>query len=115
MIEAWSPDRRLREQVERAAVGLTVHRVRSVAASETLPQGTSHVLVDTTAGSVTITLPRADTMMGRVVVVKKLVAANTLTLDGDGSETIDGAATFAWTAQYQSHDLLSDGTQWWVV
>ena len=108
-------DARDRSLIERAANGLTVHRTLALAATATVPQGASHVLVDTTAGSVTLTLPKAAVMQGRVVVFKKLIAANTLTLDADGTETIDGATTLAWTTQYLAHRLLSDGTQWWTV
>lgn len=73
------------------------------------------VLVDTTAGSVTLTLPLAASVRGQWFEFKKLVAANTLTLDPAGSETIDGAATLAWTTQYQSYTVFSDGTEWWIV
>jgi len=108
-------DRRQEELLWRAAVGQTVYRVDTAAASLTLAQGTTHLLVDTTTGSVVVTLPAADVMRGRVLVVKKLVAANTVTLDGNGSETIDGATTLAWTTQYQVQRILSDGTQWWTI
>lgn len=73
------------------------------------------VLVDTTGGNVTLTLPRAQTVPGFRVEVKKTTAANTLTLDGDGSETIDGAGTLAWTTQWQSYSLIADGSAWYVV
>jgi hypothetical protein len=73
------------------------------------------VKVDTSAGNVTLTLPPAAAVTGYEVKVKKMTAANTLTLDGDGSETIDGAATLAWTVQYQSFTVVSDGTAWSIV
>lgn len=108
-------DARQAELLRRAAIGLTVHRVLALSATATVPQSASHVLVTTSGGSVTLTLPKAETMQGRVVVFKKLTAANTLTLDGDGGELIDGATTLAWTTQNLAHRLLSDGTQWWTV
>jgi hypothetical protein len=73
------------------------------------------VKVDTSGGNVTLTLPPASSVTGYEVKVKKMTAANTLTLDGDGSETIDGAATLAWTVQYQSFTVVSDGTAWSIV
>jgi len=73
------------------------------------------VKADTSGGNVTVTLPPAAAVTGYEVKVKKMTAANTLTLDGDGSETIDGAATLAWTVQYQAFTVVSDGTAWSIV
>jgi hypothetical protein len=73
------------------------------------------LLVTTTGGSVTVTLPPAGQVRGRFFYFKKLTAANTLTLDGDGSETIDGATTLAWTTQYRAYKLYSDGTSWHII
>ncbi len=89
-----------------------VWRERRITASEAVQPSDDLLLVDTSAGSVTLTLPAASTVRGQWFEVKKLTAANTLTLDPAGSETIDGAATLAWTAQYQCYTVYSDGTTW---
>lgn len=60
------------------------------------------ILVDTTAGNVTLNLPPARDMSGHCVYVKKVVAANTVTIDPSGAELIDGAATFAFTTLNQT-------------
>lgn len=68
---------------------------------------------DTTSAAFTITLPKASTHTGRVVHIKRINAgANNLTVDGDGAETIDGAASITLTAQWESRSLLSDGSNW---
>lgn len=72
------------------------------------------VLVNTTGGDVTVNLPAAATAV-RAVHIKKLVAANTVTIDPDGAETIDGSSTVAFTAQYESVSLVSDGSNWHVI
>jgi hypothetical protein len=99
------------------AEGSTRTAVIAVASSQTLALSWPFTLVrvTTTGGNVTLTLPPAATVVGYRVDVKKITAANTLTLDGDGSETIDGAATLAWTVQYQSYTVVSDGTAWSIV
>ena len=76
---------------------------RQVSAATTLTEGDDSLDVTTSGGSVTVTLPPAASVPGKQYHVKKLSAANTLTLDGNGAETIDGAATLAWTTQYQSY------------
>ncbi|OQW48868.1 MAG: hypothetical protein A4C66_05940 [Nitrospira sp. HN-bin3] len=80
---------------------------RLVSAATTLTEWDDSVDVDTTSGNITVTLPPAASVPGKQYHIKKSVAANTLTVDGNGSETIDGAATLAWTTQYQSYLLES--------
>lgn len=73
------------------------------------------VLVDSTSGSVTLTLPPAATVPGFRLQVKKTVAANTVTLDAHSTETIDGATTLAWTTQWQSYTIVAANGAWYVV
>ena len=88
--------------------------VLTLDASAAIKPEHSFVKVDTTGGSVTVTLPAARLCKGREYKFKKLVAANTMTLDADGSETIDGAATVSTSTQYGNYTLVSDGSNWHV-
>lgn len=90
-------------------------QVQRVAATATvaLTWPLTLVLADTTAGNVTLTLPAPATVPGFRLEVKKLIAANTLTLSS--AANIDGAATLAWTVRYQSYSLISDGATYHVV
>ncbi len=88
---------------------------RTVTASTTVIDSDDLVLCDTTAGSITVTLPPAAKNLGRRFTCKKLIAANTMTLDGNGSELIDGAATVAVTTRYASKTVQSDGVGWQIV
>jgi len=91
-------------------------QVNSFAANITL-DGTRHVaLVDATAAARTITLPAATGISGRQYVIKKVDAsANTVTVDGNASETIDGALTYVLSAQYKYVVLVSNGSNWSVI
>lgn len=84
---------------------------REVSAATTIVDSDSMLLVDTTAGSVTITLPAASLNAGRRFGVKKKVAGNTLTLSS--ADNIDGAGTAAVTTQYAVILVQSDGVTWW--
>ncbi len=64
-------------------------------------------------GERTETLPPA-TGSGRVLVYKNRSGTFTWTLDGDGSETIDGAATLALTAN-QCVTVIDYATGQWAV
>lgn len=70
-------------------------------------------LCDATAGAITANLPPAASSLGRVIVAKKVDASgNAVTLDGNGSETIDGATTLALPAQWDKATLVCDGAAW---
>ncbi|MGE7777387.1 hypothetical protein ACQKLP_21895 [Chitinophaga sp. NPDC101104] len=75
-----------------------------------------HTLLVNNSGSVTITLPPAAGCRGRVYEVKKISAAsNDVIIDGDGSETIDGATTKTLTLQWSSIRFRSNGTAWFII
>ena len=79
----------------------------------TVADGVDVVTGDTTSAAFTITLPKAAPNASRVIYVKRIDAsANNLTVDGDGSETIDGAATTVLTSQWETRTLFSDGSNW---
>jgi hypothetical protein len=85
-------------------------------ANYTITTDDSTIIADATAGSITITLPPAASAAEfKFDIKKKDSSANTVTIDADGAETIDGAATYVITIQYQSVTIQSDGTDWWVL
>jgi hypothetical protein len=48
--------------------------------------------------------------------IKKIdSSANAVTIDGNGSETIDGSATQVIVTQNVCLTVVSDGTEWWIV
>jgi len=69
--------------------------------------------VDTSAGTVTASLPAGTTVFNGFVLNFKIEdATNSLILDGDAAETIDGNATFT-VIDFAS--IIWDGTEWNVV
>ena len=71
------------------------------------------LLADTSAGNLTIYLPPAP-KNGDTAQIKKIAAANTLTIDGNG-HAIDGAATIAVVTQYISYTLVYNDPEWSIV
>lgn len=96
-------DERLRTMLAR----LQETRVRTITATTTLTEGDDVVRVDTTSGSVTVNLPPARQVLGHKFLIKKVAAANTVTVDANGSDTIDGSGTLAWTTQYESYTIVA--------
>ena len=72
-----------------------------------------HLRCSATGGAMTINLPAAANHTGRVYVIKKTdSSANTVTIDGNASETIDGAATLVLSLQWDTAILWCDGLNW---
>lgn len=73
------------------------------------------VIVDASGGDVTVNLPAASGNSGQTILVKKTDSSvNTVTIDGNGTETIDGNLTLVISNQYDSYELVSDGSGWYV-
>lgn len=72
------------------------------------------IQVDATSGSNTQTLMAAATAGdGFVIKIKKTDStSNTVTIQANGAELIDGANTFILYNQYETVSLVCDGTQW---
>jgi len=67
-------------------------------------------------GARTITLPPVANVSGLWFPVTKIdSSANALTIDGNASETINGALTYTITVQWECRTFLSDGTEWVVI
>jgi Pectate lyase superfamily protein len=102
----------------------TLHRagnrklnVRSLtAASPSLVGYEQVVQCDASSNNQTISLPTAVDNTGRQFVFKKVDASsNTVTIDPNGTETIDGATTLVLRSRYDSVWITSTGSSWIVL
>jgi hypothetical protein len=76
----------------------------------------STILCDATTGSMTINLPAVSGVTRRQYVIKKIDSSvNTVTIDPNASETIDGATTYVLSAQWASAHIQTNGTAWYVL
>jgi hypothetical protein len=73
------------------------------------------VPIDATSGAITVNLPPAASAKRLVTIVKVDSSVNLVTIDADGSETIDGATTRTLSTQWASVNLISDGTEWFTA
>lgn len=75
------------------------------------------ILCDCTSNNITLNLPSAA-LTGdkfRFIVKKTDSSANTVTIDADGSDLIDGAATFVISTQNEATEFLTDGSAWYGI
>lgn len=75
------------------------------------------VSVDASSGAVTVTLPTAASITGRVIKIVRTDAtpANAVTVATTASQTIDGATTYLMYGQYEGIEVMSDGSNWVIV
>lgn len=71
---------------------------------------------DASSGAFTVTLPAASTMTGKQLkIIKTDSTFNAVTIDGNSSETIDGATTTTLNTQYECLTIACDGSNWHIV
>lgn len=76
----------------------------------------SLIRVDAAAAAVTVTLPPADLLPGKVITVKRIDGSvNAVTVAGRTGQTIDGAASISLAAQWASVTVQSNGSTWDLI
>lgn len=78
--------------------------------------GDDHTVIFNLNGNATANLPDATTCTGRIYVIKinRTNVADTLTIDPNGAQTIDGFASYGLQCQY-AVTIQSDGSNWQIV
>jgi hypothetical protein len=94
----------------------TTWPVASKTAAYTATADDRVILCDATSAAFTVTLPAAASSTGVVFYIKKIdSSANAVTIDGNGSETIDDATTQLLSSQYDCLTVHCDGTEWYII
>ena len=82
----------------------------------TLTASDHTVLVNCSGGNVTITLPTAVGCPGRLYVIKRVdTSGNSVNIDANGSEQIEGSTSLVGVAAGGSLTLQSDNSGWWKM
>jgi hypothetical protein len=96
----------------------TLHVSGSVAAATstggTTALTTTQFFYLVNAASQTITLPAATGCQGRIYVIKNNASATNTTVTPAAGQ-IDGAASFVMAAANAAIQVISDGTNWWII
>lgn len=89
-----------------------VSTLRNVTATDTF--ATANETINCTTNTFTVNLPTAIGIQGTTYT---LVNSGTgvITLDADGTETINGSLTIALSTQYISRTVQSDGSNWIII
>lgn len=75
------------------------------------------ILVSASGGSWTLSLYTAVGNSGRRIRIKRTdqTLANQVTIDANGTETIDGSLTRKLSTQYEEYEIVSDGSNWHIL
>jgi hypothetical protein len=74
------------------------------------------ILCNTSGGIITINLPAAASNANKVYNIKKIDSSgNSITIDANASETIDGTLTKSLNLQYESITIQCDGSNWYIL
>lgn len=73
------------------------------------------ILCDGTSNTVTINLPTAAGITGRIYNIKAINIDNAVTVSPNGAEEIDGDNTDITLALMESITIQSDGSNWWII
>lgn len=88
----------------------------NITASTYTASDISVIYADATSNAITITLPAVASVVDRVYYIKKIDSSvNSVTIDGNSSETIDGSTTNVLSSQYDSVTIHSNGNQWFIL
>lgn len=88
----------------------------TITASTTLTTAQTVVLCDTSGGDIVVTLPAVSGHDGTRYFIKKIDGSgNIVTIDGNGAETIDEVLTKVISTQYDSLEIVCDGSEWWII
>lgn len=90
------------------------YAVATITSATTLDQTHNAVLCNT--GPYTVTLPAAAANTGKVYYIKNIDAdGDDITIDGNGSETIDDGLVYTLETYKQAIRIISDGTNWHIL
>jgi hypothetical protein len=74
------------------------------------------VLVDPTAGALTLTLPLANTLTNRAIYVTNSTSStNTITVQTTSSQLINGQTSLAMSTAYMSVQIYSNGSAFFIL
>lgn len=97
-------------------VGSFGANITSVSVNTTLNATHRTLIVNATSANITVTLPAAATCTRReYIILKSDSSANTVTIDGNASETINGSLTQTISSQYDFIKVQSDGSNWYII
>ena len=90
-------------------------KVQTLTANHTATTTDWLFLCDTTTGAITITLPDPAGLSGKHWIFKKIASSHSVTIITADDSTIDGSATFTMNANNETHWIVTDGNNYYLI
>lgn len=107
---------------EMSLAGLTVasedisFTLNEYTSAQTLTADNYLVIVDASSGNIKITLPASASHTNRIYTIKKIDSSgNSVTIDANSAEKIDGEETVVLNLQYAYVTIVCDGDEWFII
>lgn len=98
---------------------VSASQIDTYAANYVLQNTDDIALVQNSGSDVTITLPDATLVRGKIYNIKKIDSGNAAYVKSVSGQTLDGvnidAAPFAITVQFENLTVVSDGSNWFII
>lgn len=89
---------------------------RTITANDSSTQDDSTILVDATAGNITLSLHSATSFLSPLVVTKIDASVNTVSIVPTGGDSLNGGGGgITLTTQYETRTFVADGTSEWYA
>jgi hypothetical protein len=89
--------------------------VKTITTNTTATKDDYLFLCDTTAASLTLTLPDPTGLSGKYFAVKKIAVGQTVTIDTTGTAKIDGQDTQSMASVYNAFEIVTNGIDYFII
>ncbi len=72
-------------------------------------------MLDGSSTAVTLSLKPAADIENVIYTIKAIDISNTVKIDPNSSETIDGSTDYTFSSQYEVVTIISDGSNWHII
>jgi len=78
--------------------------------------GNEEIYILTPSADISVNLPAASSCgSGYKYHIKNMASANTLTIDPNSTETIDGTSTYVISNEHEAVTIITNGTNWFII
>lgn len=92
--------------------------ITSISSNYTTSGNDTVILCDTSSNSITVTIASSNVQQGRSIIIKDSAGnalSNNITIQTEGSETIDGQSSQTIGSDHGASFMFSDGSDWFIV
>lgn len=117
-VVVWDNSSKLLKKIPQSGLGSTINRHAVSDANYTATSSNYLIAYVSISTGRTVTLPAASSMTNKTIIIKDesgSAGTHNITIDGFGSETIDGSTTKVISSNFGSITMYSNGSDWFTI